>query len=417
MFPPEYLAIIDPFSDEAKKLVAGSGPYEGLPPEIAELAANRVKWSHKEMVVKPDPASVRADVLSFYLMCQGLASVSFPGSREAQLVSRSTRDTVRYRMYDLFRKGQAETCMRATRRTIKLEELDKIGLDIPQEDLYKLRDLELGNDGLEIVDERILPQYQPKYAVRWIDLAPLLKRGQLQLTDLYLKKGWAVVTSRDLWDFFASVIAARTEDYLQWVYERMMETGAGPSPVLAGVGEKISSLLPKEPAARISAQQAGKLVPEAFPPCIRQALAGVGEGLRNYAVMVMLAPFLSYTRIAPSGKPATKIADFITDISVVKDEIAPLVFGAAANCNPPLFKDQPQEKAGVFYHMGFGMTAEPKLADSGRSKWYRTPNCAKIQVSAPSLCRPDEACRGVKNPVTYYFRRRREVSRNGGGPE
>ncbi|MDI6884470.1 MAG: DNA primase, partial [Hadesarchaea archaeon] len=103
------------------------------------------------------------------------------------------------------------------------------------------------------------------------------------------------------------------------------------------------------------------------------------------------------------------------DISIVRDEIAPPIFEAAERCNPPFFKDQPQEKASIFYHMGFGMTTDPTLVDSGRSKWYRMPNCSKIQISASTLCNPDEFCRNIKNPLTYYFRKRSEHARAGGG--
>jgi len=142
---------------------------------------------------------------------------------------------------------------------------------------------------------------------------------------------------------------------------------------------------------------------------------GVGSGVRNYAIIVLLTSFLSYARVSPSGRVANRIADFIKDISVVRDEIAAPIFEAAERCKPPFFKDQPQEKANVYYHLGFGMTTEPRLDGSGKSKWYRCPNCSKIQMSAPPLCDPDEFCRDrkIKNPLTYYFRKLSE-ERSGG---
>jgi DNA primase large subunit len=146
---------------------------------------------------------------------------------------------------------------------------------------------------------------------------------------------------------------------------------------------------------------------------VKKALGGVGTGMRNYAIAVLLTSFLSYARVSPSGKVATRMADFINDISIVREEIAPLITEAAEHCNPPFFKDQPQEKANVYYHLGFGMTLEPRLEDSGKSKWYRTPNCSKIQISAPSLCEPDDFCRSrnIKNPLTYYYKRLAEQAR------
>lgn len=423
MFPSEYLAVLDPFADEAKKIVEASPPIDNMPREIVERAISRVRWVDKDMLVEHDLESIRAEVLSFYLMCQGVASVSYPYSREVRLVSDATRNAVRYRMYDLFRRGHGELCMSAVQRSIKIVELGDVdgarlgGVEIPRDDLYKLRDQELEADGVETVDDRALPQYLPRYAARWVELAPLLRRRRLELTKLYLVNGWAVLTLRDLWDFYANFIGVKAEDYVQSVYERMMESGARPQKVFAEVGERISSLLPKEIEfrERFARVPPRKLNPEYFPPCIKLTLNGVGAGLRNYAIIMMLTPFLSYTRVAPSGRVATRMADFIDDISIVRDEIAPLIFEAAERCNPPLFQDQPQEKTSIFYHMGLGMTTEPTLGDSGKSKWYLMPNCAKIQREAPSLCNPDELCRKIKNPITYYFRKRSESFRAGTG--
>lgn len=420
MFPREYLAVLDPFADEAKNIVETSPPVDAMPPEIIERAINRVKWSNKEMVVEQNPGAIRADVLSFYLMCQGTASVSYPYSREVRLISNMTRNTIRYRMYDLFKRGGEGLCMEAVRRSIKLVELEDGGgtgfgkIEVPKEDFYRLRDQELEKDGIDIVDDRILPQYLPRYAVRWVDLSPLLKHRRIELTKLYLVKGWAVLTLRDLWDFYADFISVKTEDYIQSVYERILDSGT-PSNVLMEVGKRISSLLPKEPeyVERFARLPSRRLRPEFFPPCVNRALNGVGSGLRNYAITMMLTPFLSYARIAPPPS-ATRMGDIIDDISVVREEITPVIFEAAERCNPPLFKDQPQEKASIFYHMGFGMTTEPRAGDSGKSKWYRPPNCTKIQMSASQLCNPDEFCRKIKNPLTYYFRKMSEHAKLGG---
>jgi DNA primase large subunit len=133
--------------------------------------------------------------------------------------------------------------------------------------------------------------------------------------------------------------------------------------------------------------------------------------MRNFGIVMLLTSFLSYARVAPSGKVSNRVSDFVNDVSVIRDEVAPLIFEAAERCNPPLFRDQPQEKANVFYHMGFGMTTEPRLEDSGKSKWYNVPNCPKIQISAPLLCKPDELCRNIRNPLTYYFKKRAESFR------
>lgn len=422
MIAPEYVATLDPFVAEAKKLVETSPPLDSMPQEIVDRAIARVKWSSKDMVVEPNAKAIRADVLSFYLMCQGVAAVSYPYSREARLISDATKETIKYRMYDLFKRGHEDSCLDIVKRSLKLVQLEggdgvKLGgVEIPREDLYKIRDRRLAQDGIETIDDRLLPQYLPRYAVRWTDLAPLLRHRRAELTKLYLVNGRAVITPRDLWDLFSNFIAVRTEEYLASVYERFSDVGA-PSKRLAEVGERISSLLPPDLGLRerFARVPGGKLRLEFFPPCVKIAMGGVGSGVRNYAITVLLTSFFSYARASPSGRAATRIGDFITDVSVIRDEIAAPIFEAAERCKPPFFRDQPQEKANIYYHLGLGMTTEPRLEDSGISKWYRVPNCSKIQMSAPPLCDPDELCRKIKNPLTYYFRKLSEQARSGVG--
>jgi DNA primase large subunit len=412
MIVPEYAAVLDPFTREAKEIVRAAPSLDSLPQDMVERAVQRIRWkSGKEIVVNFDPESVRVDVLSFYLACQGVAAVSYPYSRETRLVTEATRETIRYRMYDLFKRGYENFCLDTVRRSFKFVELEhegeiKVrGIPIPREDYFKLRDKRLAEDEIQVVDDRVLAQYVPKYAVRWTDLAPLLKHRWIDLTKLYIINGWTVITPRELWDFYANFIAVRTEEYISSVYERFSDRGT-PVKSLLEVGEKIAALLPPEVELRERFARAprGRLRPESFPPCIKKILAGVGAGVRNFAISMLLTSFLSYARVSPSGRAVTRMADFIDNISVVCDEIAPLIFEAAERCNPPLFQDQPQEKENIFSKMGFGMTTEPRLEDSGKSKWYRTPNCRKVQMSAPALCDPDELCSKIKNPLTYYYR-------------
>ena len=418
MIAPEYVAVLDPFSREGKELVKASPPFDQMSQEVANRAIERIRWkSGKDMVVDSTAEAVRADVLSFYLACQGIATVSYPYSRETRLLSDATKETIKYRMYDLFRSGHESFCLDTVQRSFKFLQLErgngaKLGkIEIPREDYFKLRDRRLAEDGVEIVDDRLLAQYIPKYALRWADLAPLLRHRRAELTKLYLINGWAVITPRELWDFFANLVSVKAEEYILSVYERFSDVGS-PSKLLVDVGERIASLLPPEVELRerFARVPRGRLRPEFFPPCIKKALAGVGAGLRNYAITVLLTSFLSYARVSPSGKMVSRMADFISDVSVVRDEIAPFIFEAAERCNPPFFKDQPQEKANVYYHLGFGMVTDPRLEDSGKSKWYRTPNCRKIQIATPPLCNPDELCRTIKNPLTYYYRRLFEQS-------
>jgi DNA primase large subunit len=415
------MAILDPFAPEAQDVVRAAPPLDSMPQEIVERAINRVKWkSPKEMMVDANPSAIQNEILSFYLMCQGTAAVSYPYSREVRLVTDAMRETIKYRMYELFKRGYEDLCLDVVQRSFKFVQLEHDGsvklknIEIPREDYFKLRDRRLAEDGIEIVDDRALPQYVPKYAVRWTDLALLMRYRRVDLTKLYVVHGWVVITPRELWEIFANFIGVKTEEYIASLYERFSEVGV-PSKLLDSVGQRISALIPPEVELRERFRRVpiGKLRPEFFPPCVKKALGGVGAGVRNYAIAVLLTSFLSYARVSPSGKVATRMADFIGDISIVREEIAPLITESAEHCNPPFFKDQPQEKANVYYHLGFGMTLEPRLEDSGKSKWYRTPNCSKIQISAPLLCSPDDFCRSrnIKNPLTYYYKRLAEQAR------
>ncbi|MFW5912151.1 MAG: hypothetical protein ACOCTL_01640 [Candidatus Hadarchaeota archaeon] len=406
----KYIAALNPFSEVGKEIVRNAPPFDSLSQEIKDLAVDRVNESSgPEVKVQFEEDEVRKDVLSFYLMCQSVAAVSYPYSNEATRITEATRKTIRYRMYDLFRRGYEKICFEAINRSFRLRKLDeedgRLGSKkIPEEDISDLRDLELEREGIDQVDENIVSQFTPKYAIRWPDLIPLMDNKRLDLTDQYLVDGWVLIPPKTLWDFFGTFVESKMMEYVSELYDRFSRSRP-PSEVLEEVGERISEAVPENKSSReFSGYSGGKLKPEAFPPCVKKALNGVPSGNRNYAVIMLLTPFLSYARISPSGKSVNRIADFVDDISVIEEDIVPLIFEAAQNCNPPLFEDQPQDKSNVYYHMGFAMTTQPRLGDSGKSKWYRPPNCRKIKSESPALCNPDDLCSEVKNPLTYYYK-------------
>lgn len=415
----DYTAVLNPFSKEGKEIAREAPPFDSIPQEIVDSAVERVeKDSGPEVRVGFDKDEIRKEVFSFYLMCQSVASVSFPYSNETRQVTESTKNTVRYRLFDLFRTGHGDLCLDVIGRYFRIQELDEdynLGsTSIPRRDVYKLRDLELEKDGIEEVNDEIIPQYVPKYAVRWMDLIPLIEHRTMDLTEQYIVDGWSLLTPKKLWSFFANYVKGEMEDYISELYDKFSDKGS-PSDILKTVGEKISDKVPDEPDyKRYSGKtEGGKLRTESFPPCIKKGLNGVGSGNRNYGIVVLLTPFLSYARISPSGRTVNRVADFTDDISTIEEDVIPMVFEAAENCNPPLFRDQPQDKANVYYHMGFGMTTQPRLRDSGKSKWYRPPNCRKIKTEAPALCEPNDLCSEVKNPLTYYYRALSKGSKSG----
>lgn len=416
-----YAAVLNPFSKEGKEIVNESPSFDSLPDRIVDQAVERVdQTSGQEVKVDFDEEKVRDEVLSFYLMCQAVASVSYPYSNESRTVTERTKDMIRYRMYDLFQRGYEDLCMDVIGRSFRFrkfeddEEIELGSTVVPREEIYKLRDLELEKDEVEVVDDKIVPQYMPRYAIRWTDLIPLIEHRSVDLTEQYIVEGWALITPKQLWDFFANYIGSEMENYISELYEKFSKSGP-PDEILEKVGERISEAIPEETAYRGTTKSVSKdLRPEAFPPCVKKTLGGLQSGNRNYGIVVLLTSFLSYARISPSGKSVNRVADFIDDISVIEDDIMPLVFEAAEKCKPPLFKDQPQDKANAYYHMGFGMTTQPKLRDSGKSKWYRPPNCRKIKTEAPAICNPDELCSDIKNPLTYYYK---ELSQSSGFQE
>lgn len=418
-----YEAVLNPFSREAKKILKDAPPFDSLSERVIERAINRVEQkSGPEAKVDLEEKAIREEVLSFYLMCQSVAAVSYPYSAEARAVADATRDTIEYRMYDFFRRGKEDFCLDVIRRSFRFRELEsedgaKLGsIAIPREDLYKLRDLALKEDGVEIseqtVDDRIVSKYMPRYAVKWTDLGSLIKYRQIDLTKQYVVKGWTLITPKELWEFFANAVSDELVEYISSLYNKFSETGS-PSDLLEEVGRRISDAVPEETRGGTARLEVGELRSDCFPPCVKKTIRGIGSGNRNYGIVVLLTSFLSYARISPSGRAVRRIADFVDDISVIEDEVIPLVFEAAEKCRPPLFEDQPQDKANVYYHLGFGMTEQPRLRDSGKSKWYRPPNCRKIRTEAPSLCVSNDMCSQVKNPLTYYYKKLSEDSKSG----
>ena len=104
--------------------------------------------------------------------------------------------------------------------------------------------------------------------------------------------------------------------------------------------------------------KASALNPKAFPPCVKKVMEGMKSGGRNDAIIMFLTPFISYARLYPSvfSENITKqISDIDPTLSIIQNEVLPLIFGAAERCTPPLFEDQPQDKVNLNAKLGFGM--------------------------------------------------------------
>ena len=131
------------------------------------------------------------------------------------------------------------------------------------------------------------------------------------------------------------------------------------------------------------------------------------SGGRNDAIIMFLTPFISYARLYPSvfSENVTKqISDVDPTLLIVQNEVLPLIFGAAERCIPPLFEDQPQDKINLNAKLGFGMHQILELKNEGETTWYTPMSCEKVKIHLPSLCKPDENCKKIGNPLSYYNR-------------
>ena len=424
---------INPFSEDAREIVRKYGSLDTiadtrdelleigrrtrgqnladnslLPGSIAELAVKRLEWylrrqrkdfNHRDYAYLMNPEIEEYDVLAFYILAQAAGAGFMKASREARLVVESAGAMVEDRLNVLGSERE----------------------DIIADVLY-----ELGSEGL-----------------RWTELADLLGSGKLKLTDLILKRG-RVIIDRDefitsfqdsirdrspdrLYDILVGLevretmisrmIMQRTEEYIGRVRE--MSSTVEVHPLILETAERIRETVEAMTSftgGPVKSARPGKLVPEAFPPCIRGTLEGVKSGNRNDAIVLLLTSFISYARLYPSvfrDRTPMKVSDLDPDLRITLGEILPVIYDAADRCEPPLFEDDPQEKLNITAKLGFGVHDMPELENEGESKWYTPMSCEKIKIHLPDLCRPDKLCSSISNPLTYYNRKRWKLRSSG----
>ncbi|MBM4241014.1 MAG: DNA primase [Euryarchaeota archaeon] len=380
-----------------------------IPKNYVDLAVKRIEW-HVRKRNDPEYKSnknrysflfnegiSKFDVVSFYLLCQAIGIKFGPNSRESKLMIESQGKIMEDRLEEL---------PRYERKEIVGQILNNI-----------------------IIDERI----------KWTFLEDLLSSRKINLMDLILSNGELILDKADFIKRFSDRIELRdpekmynlvigerikelimikmimqeTEDYISQVHD--MSRNIEPHPSLIEIGDRISDVLQEQTQyyPRFEGEvTASTLNPNAFPPCIKLILEGVGSGKRNDAIVLILTSFLSYARLYPSifsQNMTVKVSDADPDLKIIQNEILPLIYEAAGNCNPPLFDDQPQEKLNITAKLGFGLHETPNLKHEGESKWYTPMSCEKIKIHLSTLCKPDEACKKIGNPLSYYTRRMSEV--------
>jgi DNA primase large subunit len=346
-----------------------------------------------------DATDLQFDTAIFYLMMQACAANFSPTSFETRTLVSASQEISRRRIKAVFMRRDANIL-----DIVGHQGIEAIGPDeVPQQDLYKVMALRKFAS-VRSRASSYSSMHEIGFKARWTEIL----HTDYELIDFYIKDGWAYFSPNDLIDILAQKIGAEMVNYMVEVKAKMERAKAQPHPFFIRIGKIVSEVAAKSHQDLIA--MGGELKQQLFPPCIRLAEEGVGAGSRNYAITVLLTSFISHARISPLAGDA-KISDFIDDMSIVTDEILPRVYEAGSRCNPPLFDDQPIEKANILYHLGFGLMTSPRLADSGNSTWYIPPNCEKIQREVPLLCNPDGLCNRIKNPIMYYLIKTRDAER------
>ncbi|MFQ5975461.1 MAG: hypothetical protein ACE5J5_03980 [Candidatus Hydrothermarchaeales archaeon] len=387
--------LLNPFSDEAKAVVEKSPALPKLPESIFNLAERKVTW--KKTDKRPPDDLVKnydeeKDILSFFVLLQATAFNFSLYSGEVRLVKDVTEEIIRARLQHFQRQYKEDYIISL------MEEL------IPLEQIKFMRDGSGRLGDITLSKRELYGLGGPKYGVKnWRSLEPLLRAKEARLTDWYIVEGMVPASLQDLIKFYSKIISVKALDYMTRIHERMLEEELKFPERYKDIARVLTGIAGEQYRVSMISGISRKLDPENFPPCINIILAGVSTGSRNYAISVLLTSFLSYARIAPRKAREPRIVDFVKDQKILTDEILPPIYEAAERCEPPLFEDQPLEKLNISYHLGLGLTQVPRLEDSGNSRWYFPPNCEKIRRESPGLCKPDEICKNIRNPMTYYF--------------
>lgn len=395
--------VLNPFSEDALKIVKQAPPLNKLSPTIFDHALKKISPHPPAEAIAP--SDQKEDVLSFHLLFAACASRFAPASQEARFVIEITKRIIRGRigwlLKDTFHREGYDQDMVA-RAFSQFFPVTKVDIEALEEDVAK--DLRLASKSLE--PEDLLQYKSPVLAVM-----PALEKGKNRLTDLYINKGEVYLSLRSLRSLAMALLEVSIRKHMERIAKRR-ERIAELDPLADAISkatrepEYLESYRKRVYTIIPDRAKGSPLKPQYFPPCIQHTLQGVSSGSRNYAITVLLTSFISYARIAPTGSAKdAKLSDYLKDTRILEEEILSLIFDAADRCTPPLFADQPLEKMNIFYHLGLGMTQEVNLEHAGRSSWYFPPNCDKIKREAPNLCHPDKDCSEVKNPLSYYTRK------------
>lgn len=438
------LSFINPLSDEGREIVKEKGDLnnvftsneelisiathdkrqkigddELIPISYGDLAIKRIQWYIERKNNKDfnnnnfsylfNEDISEADAISFHLISQAIATNFNLNSREVKIFIESQGKLVEERLLRF----------------------------MPQE-------------RKEIVN-KILSQLIVQDTISWTFLKDLVATKKISLTDLVLDSGKIILNKEDFIDKFGDkfkdrapdrmydviigdnikeliltkMIMQNTENYLERIKE--MSSTIEVHPAIVELGERIANMV-SDLSTKYSGfygtggpggdMKIGKLIKEAFPPCIANTVEGVSSGGRNDAIVLLLTSFASYARLYPTifsnEGLDIKVSDIDPNLTITLNEILPLIYEAADNCSPPLFDDQPQEKVNITSKLGFGMHNTPELEHEGETTWYTPMSCEKIKIHLPQLCKPDKLCARIGNPLSYYSVTKWKMETEGG---
>lgn len=427
------VSFINPLSEEGKMIVRESGSLDGIferdenlvhiitrtdhqnisddsviPKNSAELAIKRLEWYIRKKSDKDFKRNDYAylfneniaeyDVIAFFIAAQAIGTKFDSSSREGKALVEAQGKLINERLDRMKDSDKNEIIENSLNQLIITDNLKWYNLeDMISSKKIDLTDLLLDNGDIVLDLEDFLYRFSDEFKDRSPEAMYKLLIGD-KVKELVINR----------------MIMQMTEDYIEKVNEMSFKIETHPS--LVKLSENISEMLVKEAekASEIyggsyGSDKGGKLIKDAFPPCVKNTLEGVGSGNRNDAIVLFLTSFISYARLYPSvfkSDVSVKVSDIDKNLNITNNEILPLIYEAADNCKPPLFDDQPEEKVNINSKLGFGMHKDIDLKFEGETKWYTPMSCDKVKLHLSSLCKPDKACQKIGNPLTYYSRQK-----------
>ena len=388
-----------------------------VPQTIVDLALNRLKWyierknnknyNSNDYAYLFNTDIIEYDTIAFHILAQAIATHFRPNSREVRLFVESQGLLIEDRLTKLLTSEKRELVDDVLSGLLVEDGLEWSFLkDVIASKKLSLTDLVLDEGEIILDRDEFIYAYGDKFENRAPERMYDILIGE-NLREMILTK----------------LIMQNSENYISHIHE-MLRT-IEPHPIIVELGEQVEKTI-NDTMSEYSPYyasggggfggSAGKLVSEAFPPCIANTIKGVSSGGRNDAIVLLLTSFISYARLYPAifGADTTvKVSDIDADLNITLNEILPIIYEAAENCNPPLFSDQPQEKVNITSKLGFGMHEEPDLENEGETTWYTPMSCEKIKMHLPQLCKENKDCAKINNPLSYYSRKKWLMNKNG----